>query len=213
VAIPQWRVRGDWFDVCSCNVPCPCTFAQAPTDDRCAGVLAWHVREGHYGDVRLDGLSLIGVGTFTGNIWAGATKAAMAFFLDARADERQREALQTVFGGRAGGWPGQFAEIIGEVRGIEVVPIEFEVAADLAYWRAEIPGRVVARGETLTGPTLRAGERVQLLNPPGCETGPGGVATWGRATADRVDLPAFGFTWRWDGKSSKHIPFDWTGPS
>jgi hypothetical protein len=58
--------------------------------------------------------------------------------------ERQREALQMTFGGQAGGFPAQFAEFIGEVRGVEFVPIEFEVADDLAYWRAEIPGKVVA---------------------------------------------------------------------
>jgi len=27
-----------------------------------------------------------------------------------------------------------------------------------------------------------------------------------------VDAPDFSFTWEWDGRSSKHIPFDWSGP-
>ena len=41
--------------------------------------------------------------------------------------------------------------------------------------------------------------------------GPGTVATWARATADQVD--ASGFKWEWAGRSSKHIPFDWSaGP-
>jgi hypothetical protein len=22
----------------------------------------------------------------------------------------------------------------------------------------------------------------------------------------------FGFNWEWDGRSSKHFPFDWSGP-
>jgi hypothetical protein len=33
--IMQWRVTGDWFDVCKCAIPCPCTFAQAPTYADC----------------------------------------------------------------------------------------------------------------------------------------------------------------------------------
>jgi hypothetical protein len=33
------------------------------------------------------------VGTFTGNIWEGQTKASMAIFLDERADERQRDGI------------------------------------------------------------------------------------------------------------------------
>lgn len=209
--VPRWRVRGDWFDVCRCDVPCPCEFAQPPTDNWCQGVLAYHIREGNYGDdVRLDGLNVIAVAAFEGNIWAGEAQATLGMFLDERADEPQREALQMIFSGGAGGFQAQFAELVGEVRGVESVPIEFEVADDLAYWRAEIPGRVVASAEALTGPMTPEGERVQLLNPPGSEVGPGGVATWGRATADRVE--AFGFEWEWDGRSSKHIPFDWSGP-
>ena len=207
--VQRWSAKGDWFDVCKCNIPCPCTFAQTPSYGDCEGVMVWHVREGKYGDVQLDGLSVIALGTFEGNAWAGA-KVTAAIFIDERADERQREALQTIFGGHAGGWPGEFAKLIGEVRGMEFVPIEFEIAGDLAFWRAEIPGKVVARGEALTGPTTLPGQRVQTLNPPGSETGPGGVATWGVATADRAD--AFGFRWEWTGRSSKHIPFDWSGP-
>ena len=68
--IPNWWMKGDWFDVCSCNVPCPCGFAQAPTNNRCEGVMAYHIREGAYGDVRLDGLNVIVVVTFEGNVWA-----------------------------------------------------------------------------------------------------------------------------------------------
>ena len=54
--VPGWRLVGDWFDICSCDIPCPCEFAQAPTKNACEGMLAWHIREGHYGEVRLDGL-------------------------------------------------------------------------------------------------------------------------------------------------------------
>ena len=142
--IPQWWIRGDWFDVCSCNIACPCEFAQAPTNNRCEGVLAYHVREGAYGDVRLDGLNVIGVAHFEGNIWAGEAKVSMGLFIDERADERQRQALQLIFSGQAGGFMANFAKLIGEVRGLEFVPITFEVANDLAYWRAEIPGKVTA---------------------------------------------------------------------
>ena len=72
----------------------------------------------------------------------GKTKASMAIFIDERADERQREALQMIFGGRVGGWPGTFANFIGEVRGMEFARIDFHVDDDLASWRAEIPGKV-----------------------------------------------------------------------
>src|SRR5207253_9123790 len=71
---------------------------------------------------------------------------------------------------------------------LPISPIEFEVAGDLAYWRAAVANKVDARGEALTGPTTLPGQRVQTHNPPGCETGPNGVATWGKSTADKVDV-------------------------
>jgi hypothetical protein len=58
------------------------------------------------------------------------------------------------------------AGLMGEGRWIELVPITFEVAEDLAYWRVEIPGKAKAFAEALTGPTTPSGARVQLLNPP-----------------------------------------------
>ena len=120
--IPGWRLAGDWFDICSCNIPCPCEFAQAPTNNACAGMLAWHVREGHFGDVRLDGFNLLGLGAFEGNIWTDEAKVRMGLFIDERANERQRQALQTIFGGQAGGWPAIFATKIGESRASSSYP-------------------------------------------------------------------------------------------
>jgi hypothetical protein len=46
ITIPNWKISGDFFDVCNCNMPCPCEFAQAPTYDDCDGVLVWHIRKG-----------------------------------------------------------------------------------------------------------------------------------------------------------------------
>jgi hypothetical protein len=209
-AIPQWKVSGDWFDVCKCNIPCPCTFAQTPTYGDCEGVLAYHIKKGNYGDTSLDGLNVIGVSYFKGNIWAGATKVTVGLFFDERADQQQRDALQMIFSGKAGGFMAEFAKLIGDLRGIDYAPIRFEVADDLSYWSAEIPGKVLAKAEALTGPMTPTNKRVQTVNAPGSEVGPGTVATWGSAVADEVD--AMGFKWERKGRSSKHIPFDWSGP-
>ena len=50
-------------------------------------MLAYHIRQGLYGDVHLDGLNLIALGAFEGNLWAGETKATLGLFIDERADE------------------------------------------------------------------------------------------------------------------------------
>ena len=207
--VPRWHAKGDWFDVCRCNVPCPCSWAEPPDDDYCEGILVWRIREGRYGDVPLEGLSVVGLASFHGDIWAGThSDARMGVLLDERADER--EALQMIFGGRAGGWPARFNEIFGaESVGLEFAPIEVEIAEDLSSWRAEVPGRVRAEARALRGPTSDGGPP-RMSNLPGAETGPGQVAAQGKSTSDRADVLAF----RWDrrGKSSKHITFDWRGP-
>jgi hypothetical protein len=210
--IPGWTANGDWFDVCKCSIPCPCEFAQAPTTGDCDGILAWHIRDGRYGDVALDGCTVVALGHFDGNLWEGA-RATMGIFIDERANPAQREALQMIFGGQAGGWPAQFAKGVAEIRGIEFARIDFEVAGDLSSWRVSSPGKFEGRAEALTGPTALPGQRVQTVNPPGSEVGPGDhvVATWGVATVDRVSH--YGFGWDRSGKSSKHIPFKWSGPA
>ena len=190
--VPRWRLVGDWFDLCRCRVPCGCTFAQPPDEGRCEGILAWHVREGRYGETALDELNVVAVGGFDGNIWTGeATNSEMGFFMDERADDNQREALQVIFGGQAGGWPAGFAQLIDEVRGIEFAPIDFQIADDLGHWGVKVPGKAWGSAEALTGPTTPEGARVQVHNPPGAEVGPGQIATW--ATVREAEVEAFGF--------------------
>jgi hypothetical protein len=166
--IPKWMVSGGWFDVCKCNIPCPCEFAQTPTFGDCDGVLAYHIHKGQYGETSLDGLNVLGLGSFTGNIWAGdgKTKINLGFFFDERADQKQRDALQMIFTGKAGGFMAELAKLIGEVRGLEFAPIKLEVADNLGHWSAEIPGKVVAKAEALSGPMTPPGKRVITLNPP-----------------------------------------------
>lgn len=210
--IPKWSLLGDWFDVCKCNIPCPCTFAQTPSYGDCDGVLVYHIKKGQYGEISLDELNVLVLSYFKGNIWSGNTKADIAVFFDERANKEQRNALNMIFTGKAGGFMAEFAKLIGEVRGIEFALINFEVADDLAYWSAEIPGKVMAKGEALTGPMTPRGKRVQTINAPGSEVGPGTVTTWGTAVIDEVNVPDVRYQWKRSGRSSKHITFNWSGP-
>jgi hypothetical protein len=212
MATPSWNLSGDWFDVCKCNIPCPCIFAQTPTYGDCDGVLVYHIKKGQYGEIPLNGLNVLALSYFKGNIWSGNTKIDIAVFFDERANKEQRDALNMIFTGKAGGFMAEFANLIGEVRGIEFAPIKFEIADDLAYWSAEIPGKVFAKGEALTGPMTPTGKRVQTINAPGSEVGPGTVATWGTAVTDEVNAPEVRYQWKRSGRSSKHIPFNWSGP-
>ncbi len=212
--VTEWRLIGDWFDNCSCAVACPCTFAQPPDNGYCEAVLFWHIRDGHYGDVRLDNLSLVRVGRWEGDLWAGAAKGEAGIIIDEVATPQQEDALVNIFAGRAGGWPEVWGSMFPEGRkllGVERGAIEYEVAPDLASWGVRIPDRVKAWAKAITGPTSPKGKFPQLANAPGSETGPGPqLVTWGKSVV--CSVTAFGYRWRWDVNSSKHIPFDWAGP-
>lgn len=213
--IPQWTLKGDWFDVCSCNIACPCEFAQAPTVNKCQGVLAYRINEGRFGDTDMSGLNVVGIIRFEGDLWAGETTATVGLLVDDRATPEQLEGIQAIFGGAGGGWPGAFAKLIGDFRGVEVVPIRMEVAEDLSSWSVEATGKVSASAVALTGPTADPNKRVQLLNPPGSEVGPGEnvVATWGVGEMSQADAGLFGdFKLDKVKTSSKHIAFSWSGP-
>ena len=173
--IPQWHVAGDWFDVCSCDIACPCIFGQPPTNNACRAVLAYRVREGHYGDVPLANLKLVLTAIFQGNIWAGqATGFKAALFVDSNASPQQQEGLQMIFSGQAGGIPARLSAIWGplEMVGMEVAPIDFEVASDLAFLARGGAGqgsgarRGVDRTHDATGTARAAAERTRFRSGP-----------------------------------------------
>jgi len=212
--LSKWHIEGDWFDNCSCAVACPCTFAQPPDNGFCEFVLFWHIRHGHYENITLDDLSIVRVGHWEGDMWASKAKAEIGVFIDERADDRQSEALQLIFGGHVGGFPEVFVALFTEgreLRGIERAKITFEIAPDCTHWGAEIAGKVKSWTKVITGPTSLPGKYPQLMNAPGSETGPGSqLVTWGKSTVCSVD--AFNFKFQWTTSSSKHIPFNWSGP-
>jgi hypothetical protein len=206
----KWNVTGDFVDFCKCQVPCPCSWGRPPTEGDCQGIVAWRVREGSYGDVKLDGLAVAGVSEFEGNIWDEGVTMDAGLFIEESADDGQREALQTIFGGQAGGWPQALAEsAFGEVKGIEFAAVDLKIADDSSTWSIEIKGKASGSAEVLTGPTTRPGENAQVTNIPGSEVGPSnGPTTYGIATKNDVD--AYGWNWDWAGRSAKHTPFEWS---
>ena len=97
----------------------PYTFAQTPTYGDSESVLAYHIKKGNCGDTSLVGLNVIGVGYFKGKILAGETKVSVGIFFDELADQQQRDPpLQMIISRKAGGFMAEFANLIGDVRGI-----------------------------------------------------------------------------------------------
>jgi hypothetical protein len=119
----SWILKGSYFETCNCETACPCVFLSPPTQGECTVLVAWHVDEGRFGSVPLDGLNVALAVHSPGHMAEVKWKAAL--YLDERASGEQREALTKIFGGQAGGHPGRVAQHIGEVVGVRSVPIEY----------------------------------------------------------------------------------------
>ena len=204
-AIPQWRIAGDWFDLCSCAVGCPCVFGALPTSGVCEGVLTWVIREGNYGDVRLDGLIGILVGHFEGSVLA--RNRNFGFLLDDRADPAQRQAMELIFTGQVGGHFAAWRDLTVRQLGVHFVPIE--LSFDEENWKVAVPGMIDGEGGPYRDLMVPDAKVCKISNAPRPEVGPGDI-TVGQARRNILD--AFGFKWDWSSHSAKHIPFEHKGP-
>jgi hypothetical protein len=97
----SWRLNGRVLVACNCDWGCPCNFNARPTTGKCEGGWTWHVDEGAYGDLALNGLNFSVYANWPGAIHEGNGEALV--LIDERADVRQREAIEVLLGGKAGG--------------------------------------------------------------------------------------------------------------
>ena len=203
----EWRIKGDWWDLCNCAIGCPCVFSSPPTLGYCEGVLTWLIREGNYGNVRLDGdLAVILVIHFEGTVFE--KNREFGFLIDDRANPAQREALKTIFLGKAGGAFAAWADLTISVDGVEFV--KMNVTHDAESWVVEVPGAIEGLGGPFRKYLVPEGDTCRIYNAPRPEVVPGYI-TLGEAKRNVVK-GIFGRNWDWTGRSAKHIGFELTGP-
>ncbi len=122
----RWKMKGQYLETCSCDFGCPCNFEAPPTKGYCSAVLGWHIEEGHFGDVKLDGLNIAAAGWFPGAMHLG--NGTFIPYVDERATAPQREALLMMMSAQAGGLPWEIlAAIISDMKEPRFVPIQFKI--------------------------------------------------------------------------------------
>ena len=122
----DWSIEGDYVEACNCEVACQCVWLEPPDDDVCTVSLAWHVEEGNYGEVDLGGVDVaMLISTEEGVMFGPETGWDVVLLVDEEADDDQRDAIEDIYFGRAGGIWAPVADT--HVRSAEVatVPISF----------------------------------------------------------------------------------------
>jgi hypothetical protein len=204
--VPAWRIVGDWFDLCNCAIGCPCVFGSNPTLGYCEGVLSWAIRDGHFGKLALGGFGVVLVMHWKGNVFD--RNREFGFLIDDRADAAQRDALERIFTGKAGGAFAAWADLTLRLDGVAFVPLEVHHEAE--RWRVSVPGLVEGEGGPYRKYMVPEGETCRIYNAPRPEVVPGFI-TLGEARKNHVTDP-FGRSRDLAGRSAKHIAFDLRGP-
>jgi hypothetical protein len=125
----SWRIRGSYFESCNCDAICPCRRIDGAPGGRstrgvCLGVLSWQIEEGAAEGTDLSGLRAAMATRYSddepGSPWA------WILYLEARATDEQRAALESIFSGRLGGdaeshfpWAWKRSELVA-VRPVEI---------------------------------------------------------------------------------------------
>ena len=120
----SWNVKGSYVETCSCELMCPCnlSFDHGATYDFCRVTLVFHIREGEIDGTDVGGLTVAAIADTPKVMTEGNWRLGM--FIDDRATDEQADKLTAVFSGQLGGPMGALAPLVGEVLGVERVPIE-----------------------------------------------------------------------------------------
>lgn len=205
--IPDWRITGDWWDLCNCAIGCPCNFGSDPTYGFCEGVLTWLIRDGHYGDLNFTkDLAVVLISHWEGNVME--KNCEFGFLIDDRASSPERAALERIFTGYAGGAFAAWRDLTIKLDGVEFVPMT--VTHDAESWSVQLPGLVDGLGGPYRKYMVPPNDTCRIYNAPRPEVVPG-FLTVGEAKRNVV-TGAFGRGWDWSMRSSKHIAFDLRGP-
>lgn len=166
-----WELKGREFINCTCEYGCNCQFNALPDKGHCHAVASIQIESGHHGDVSLDGLRTAAIFKWPGPIHEGNGEAIA--FLEARADERQREALLRIMTGQdtapMATMFAVFASTLEHAYDPIFTTIDFDVDVDERRGRVHVEGVFDLTGEPIRNPVTGAAHRVRIDLPHGFE--------------------------------------------
>lgn len=171
MACVDWSIRGPSFGNCNCVWACPCQFNASPTDGYCRAMCSMRIDEGHFGDVRLDGLHWINLYAWPGAVHEG--NGTHQSIIEERADQKQRYALGEILHGRESEEGANvfqiFSTTMSTVHEPLFMPIEFSCDLARRTARVVVPGMIESVGEPIQNPVSGEEHRISIKQPNGFE--------------------------------------------
>ena len=177
-----YNLDGALLEVCTCNILCPCWVGEDPDNGDCQSIMAWHFDSGVIDGVDVAGLTFAAVMDIPGNVLAGNWRAMV--YMDDKSTPEQEAALLNLYTGKLGGPVADLVKLIGEVVGVERVPVTFDlegVSGSIKLGDAAEAEIVAYKGAT---------GKESALHDTIFSTVPGAPAFVGKATNYRANVPA-----------------------
>jgi hypothetical protein len=164
----EWQISGEEIGSCNCDWGCPCQFNAPPTTGRCEALVAYAIRDGHYGDTRLEGVTFAGIYSWPGRIDEG--NGTRQIIVDERATAEQRAAIDALVTGSEGGTYFEiFAAVCPNQLDTLTAPIETQTDRERRVASISIPGIAESRVEPITNPVSGEEHRARIVLPGGFE--------------------------------------------
>jgi hypothetical protein len=201
----RWQIAGDYFENCNCDVVCPCLISpnppmtSKPTAGACEVAFGFHIDHGDYGGTALDGLNVAMAVRTPGPMADG--NWSLALYIDERANEQQRQALQAIFSGAAGGPIAALAPLVSTVLGVKTAPITFQKNGK--HRSVEIPGTMHLAVHPL--PSSDPANELWALNAHPFASSV--AMAIGDANSTWSD---YGMRWDNSGKNGHYAPINWS---
>jgi hypothetical protein len=196
-----WHLEGSYVETCSCEMICPCnaTFDHGATYDYCRVVLVFKLESGDIEGTDVGGLTVAVIADTPKVMTEGNWKVGL--FIDAAASDEQAEKLGGVFSGQMGGPMAALGPLIGEVLGVERVPIE--VTDDGLQHSVRIGDNVDFAIEDIVPFGIESGEPVRfqgMFHPAGsnltiAEARRSAIDAFGIAFEGKTGLSTSQFAW------------------
>ena len=196
----DWELKGTVIVACNCDYGCPCNFNARPTTGKCEGTWTWHVERGTFGDASLDDLNFTVCVDWPGAIHEGNGEALI--LVDERADEAQRNAIETLVGGDVGGPWAVLAWTWPTIHGPKPVP--YDVHLDGVKTRVKAGDSYEMVSETIKNPVSGAEVHPGAVLPEGIVFK---EADLGSSTTLRV---SDGIAYQHPGKYTAVGPFEYS---
>ena len=202
-AATPYRVKAESIEACNCHHGCNCQFQGYPNDGKCEFIVGFEVKDGHVGDVSLNGVRAVVAAKYPKAIHEG--NGHVVLFIDEAASDAQANAFATVLSGQLGGMPwAALAATIGKFEGPIRRPVEITAAGEQSLVR--VPGSIDMELTPIRDIVSGEPKEVHIVYPKGgFFWNDAKIATTQTMRAEHGDLKL-----EWPGKYAAAAEVNWT---